>query len=122
MKPVQLKLFEKARELQNRKVSVVAFAGESHVVQFLLLAIASCVCLYLYFVGVSILNVISNREASLESERLQSLVGSLEEDYFALAQAVTPEVGAQMGLTATKDMSFVKVDRNFALNTAPSEL
>lgn len=104
----QLSLFQKAYELPRRKVRAVAFAGESHAVQFLSIMLALCVAAYLYFVGVSIMNVISNREASAEIERVRSSVASLEKDYFTLSKAISPKSADSFGLTTNTEATYVR--------------
>lgn len=118
----QLSLIQKARELPERQIHAAAFAGESHVVHVLGVAFVLCIVAYIYFVGVSITNVISNREASVESERLQSVVAGLEEDYFELAKSVTPEAAVGLGLTASADTSFVRRTSAVAANAQRSDL
>lgn len=116
----QLSLFQKARELPKRQVSVATFTGESHVLQLLILLLGLCVAAYLYFVGVSIMNVIGSREASIESERLQSIVSTLEEEYFALSKSISPENGVGLGLSKTSATSFVRRPGGVASNIQPS--
>lgn len=118
----QLSLLQKARALPERKVSAIAFAGESHLLQVFSIMLALSVAAYLYFVGVSIMNVISNREASVESERLRSVVGGLEEEYFALAKAISPDAAGALGLTGTAEASFVRRAGAVAVNTPASDI
>lgn len=108
-------LLQKARRLQEHKVQVATFTGESYILQALFLALGICIAAYLYFVGVSIMNVIANREASVETERLRSTVGSLEQDYFTLSKDVTSIVGTDIGLTQTVGSSFVKRNAGVAM-------
>lgn len=122
MRPAQLALLQKARALPERKVSSVAFAGESYLLQTLSILIVLCVAAYLYFVGVSIMNVITNREASVESERLRSIVGGLEEQYFQLSKAVSPESASAHGLTTSAGVSFVRRTSAVASNVTPNEI
>ena len=122
MRPAQLALLQKARALPERKVSAIAFQGESYLLQTLSILIVLCVAAYLYFVGVSIMNVITNREASVESERLRSIVGGLEEQYFQLSKAVSPESASAHDLTASAGVSFVRRTSAVAVNVAPSEI
>jgi hypothetical protein len=118
----QLSLFQKARELPRREIRAAAYAGEPYMLHALSLVLALCVCAYLYFVGISIMNVIVSREASVESERLQSIVGNLEEQYFTLAKTVTPESAGQFGLVAGADASFVRRGGAVAANVTPSDI
>lgn len=118
----QISLFQKARELPNAKIRVATYAGESHLIHILSLFLAIAVCAYLYFVGVSIMNVISNREATAESERLQSVVGTLEQEYFTLSRAVTPDMAASLGLVKTSETSFVRRPGGVATNARPAGL
>ena len=113
-------LLQKARRLQARPIQVATFGGESYLLQGLFVMLGICVASYLYFVGLSIMNVIANREASVETERLRSTVSSLEEDYFTLSKDVTADVGSYIGLTATADSSFVRRTSGMAMNVRPS--
>lgn len=122
MRQAQLALLQKARALPERKVRAIAFSGEAHLLQILSLFLALCICAYLYFVGVSIMNVISNREASAESERLRSVVGGLEEQYFGLAKAISPEAASRFGLTGSTGTTFVRRTSAVASNVTPSDI
>ncbi len=113
-------LLQKARRLQEHKVQVATFAGESYILQGLLLALTVCIATYLYFVGVSIMNVIAHREATVETERLRSTVGTLEQDYFTLSKEVTSIVGTDIGLQQTIGSSFVKRTNGVAMIVRPS--
>jgi len=77
---------------------------------------------YLYFVGVSIMNVIVSREASITSERLQSEVATLEQEYFSLAKLITAEGAANSGLVKPTETTFVKAQGNYyAANVTVSQ-
>lgn len=101
-------------------IRVEAISGEHLVVRALIMALFMCVAAYLYFVGVSIMNVIGSREASIESERLQSIVSTLEEEYFALSKSISPENGVGLGLSKTSATSFVRRPGGVASNIQPS--
>ena len=103
-------------------IRVEAIQGEHLVIRALIAALIVCVGLYLYFVGLSIMNVIANREASVESQRLQSTVGTLEQEYFKLAQEVTPEKGASLGLTATTQSVYVRRANGMATNVSKGDI
>ena len=118
----QLSLFQKAREFPKRSVSISAYTGESHILKGLLLVLALCILGYLYFVGISILNVIANREAAAQSNSLQTAVSSLEQEYFKLSKSVTPERGESLGLSATKNQAYVRRALNVASNVRASDL
>ena len=122
MRQAQLALLQKARTLPERKISSIAFAGESYLLQTLSILLVLCVAAYLYFVGVSIMNVITNREASVESERLRSIVGGLEEQYFTLSKAITPDAAGNLGLSASAETSFVRRTSAVAVNDAPTDI
>jgi hypothetical protein len=122
MRPAQAALLQKARMIPERKISAIAYVGEAYLLQVLSIFLALAVAGYLYFVGVSIMNVISNREASVESERLRSVVGSLEEQYFMLSKAISPSAAAGLGLTANAEASYVRRGGAVATNVVPSEI
>ena len=118
----QLSLFQKAKELPKHHVRVAAYAGESYVLQTLMFMFVLCVAGYLYFVGLSILNVIGSREASVDSDRLQSVVGTLEQEYFELSKSITPEIGVAYGFVPTKSQAYVHSVSNVASNVSKSNL
>jgi hypothetical protein len=64
-------------------------------------------CMYLYFVTSSILHVMGRREALAKVNDIQGSIGSLEQQYFALSQAISPSEGASLGLTPVADVSYV---------------
>lgn len=92
----------------NIFIRVNAFRGEQYLLHWLVLGIGVCIFGYAYFVSLSIMNVIIHKEAIAESERLQSEVGLLEQEYFELAGTVTPSLAADLGMTATSETSFVR--------------
>lgn len=55
---------------------------------------------YGYFIGISIFDAIGQKEAAAESVRLETTVGALETEHFALSETITPERGAGFGLSA----------------------
>jgi hypothetical protein len=103
-------------------IRVEALSGEHFVLRALIVVLAFCIVAYVYFIGLSIMNVISNREASVESERLQSIVGDLEKEYFTLAKAVTPDLGANFGLAKAESPDFVRRATSMATNQAKSDI
>ncbi len=64
---------------------------------------------YGYLIGTSIFNAIARKEAIAENVRLETSVGILEEDYFALSEGITPGTGATLGLgtLSEKEKSYV---------------
>lgn len=85
-----------------------ALPGEQYVLHMLFVAICLTVVGYGYFLTFSIANLIANREAVATSDRLQSEVGLLEQEYFELSRAVTPALAANLGMTETSDTTFVR--------------
>lgn len=75
---------------------------------------------YFYFVIGSVFNVIGERQADAQSGNLQSSISSLEQQYFALAQDLTPQTAAAMGLTPIKNTTYVYRPGNAA--AAPSSV
>jgi len=70
----------------------------------LLVALA---CGYLYFVTASVLHVMARREAIAHITNIQSTIGSLEQQYFALSQDLTPQVGSTLGLAPVSKINYV---------------
>lgn len=93
----------------NKKTSMLAIEHpyERTALRILIVAIIFCVALYLYFVTASVLNVMARKEARADAALLETRVGQLQEDYFALASIVTPEYSATIGLTDIEAPRFV---------------
>lgn len=64
-------------------------------------------CLYLYFVTSSVLHVMARREALAKINDIQGSIGSLEQQYFALSQSLSPQEGASLGLAPVSETSYV---------------
>lgn len=71
------------------------------------IALVVLVCLYLYFITASVLNVMARREALVRVNAIESEIGKAEQQYFALSQGVTPEEGANLGLVPATDTQYV---------------
>lgn len=122
MNTAQLKLFEKAKSLPRQSINVAAYRGEPQLLRVLCMLLALAIAGYLYFVGVSIMNVIMSREASLESERLQTNVAVLEQEYFTLSEEVTADAAASFGLSQPKETTFARRDTGYAANVTAGDL
>lgn len=64
---------------------------------------------YLYCVSSSVLNVIARKEAAGKAAQLESRIGQREQDYFKVAESVTPEAGAALGLAPVAQTDYVRV-------------
>lgn len=62
---------------------------------------------YGYFIGTSIFNAIAGKEAIAETTRLETSVGLLEEEYFALSESITPGIAMSVGLMPVAEKSYV---------------
>jgi hypothetical protein len=89
-------------------IRVNALPGEQYLLHFLILGILLSIAGYTYFVSLSIFNVIAHKEAIAASEKLQSEVSLLEQDYFELTKSITPAIAANHGMTQTADTTFVR--------------
>ena len=65
------------------------------------------VCLYLYFVSASVLNVIASSQAERGAAALEGAVGSLQREYFALSEDISPETAAALGLSPVVEISYM---------------
>lgn len=72
-------------------------------------------CAYLYFVSLSVLNVIARKEALSEIAKLQTSTSDMEHDYFALSQGVVPSEGESLGLSPISAISYVYRSGNTAM-------
>jgi hypothetical protein len=92
-------------------VSGMSFTAE-HPMERLMLR-AACLMLvvllfgYLYFVTASVLNVMARKEAMAKITNIQGSIGSLEQQYFALSQGLTPQEGETLGLSHVSQTQYV---------------
>lgn len=70
-------------------------------------AIVIFACTYVYLVAATALNVIASREASARAATLESAVGTMQQQYFALSQAAAAAAPASLGLAPITETSFV---------------
>lgn len=64
--------------------------------------------LYGYFVVSSALAVIAKNQMSNKIEEVESSVGQLESEYFALSRNMSPEAGSGLGLAPASDTTYVR--------------
>jgi hypothetical protein len=103
--------------VSKKKISILANEYPTERIVFLALFgfLAILFCAYFYFVSASVLNIIARKEADAQSARMQGSIGSLEEHYFALSQAITPEAAANLGLTPIARTQYVYRPGNAAI-------
>jgi hypothetical protein len=64
---------------------------------------------YLYCVSSSVLNVIARKEAAGRAAQLEGRIGQREQEYFRIAEGVTPEAGIALGLAPVAQTDYVRV-------------
>ena len=109
----------------NRKVDALAieYPWEQTLLRVLLVSLGILTVSYLYFVAASVFNVIAHKEADLKSTRLETTIGKLEQEYFALSQQLTAETGASLGLSSITEQSYVYRPGNVGqAQTAPAQI
>lgn len=77
--------------------------------------LALLVMAYLYFVTASVLNIMARKEALRQMDTIQATIGTMESQYFALSQSLTPESGAKLGLAPIAKTTYVYQPGNAAL-------
>jgi hypothetical protein len=80
---------------------------ERFLLHLLSICLVGLVCLYLYFITASVLNVMARKEAMGQINDIQGAIGKAEQQYFALSQGVTPEEGASLGLVPISNTQYV---------------
>ena len=69
--------------------------------------ILALVIAYIYFVGSSVLNIIARKDALAQSSRLATIIGVFEKEYFAVSNGITPDAGADLGLSPVSSTAYV---------------
>ena len=88
---------------------------ERHAFQALFAALALAACLYVYFVGATVLNVIARKEAMQSSAALASIVSTLEQEFYLASATIDPSAGERLGLSPVSNTSYVYRPGNAAL-------
>lgn len=106
----------------HKKVSILAIEHplEVTVLRVIIGVLGLCMCAYLYLVAASVLNVIAQKEAVSNSVQLESSIGKLEEQYFALSQDIIPSAGTSIGLAPITQTSYVYRPGNVGLGYTTS--
>lgn len=108
--------------VSKRQTSVLAveYPAERYAFMVLSFLLLLLIAGYFYFVVGSVFNVIAEREADARSNNLQGSIASLEQQYFSLSQALTPQAASDMGLAPIKNTDYVYRPGNAA--AAPSSV
>jgi hypothetical protein len=100
----------------GRSISlVIEHPAESVILRWLAAIVVVFLCAYVYFVSLSVLNVIARKEALAGVAKLQGAISLMERDYFALSQKVVPSEGASLGLAPISNISYVYRSGNTAM-------
>lgn len=89
--------------------------AEAIALRTLALALAACLALYLYFVSTSVFNVIAREEAQRDAAMLEGSVGTLQREYFALAEYISEDEAMRLGLSPLSGTSYVRRPANVGL-------
>lgn len=108
----------------HRQLSILAI--EHPLEKRALAALASILCLlvlaYLYLVAASVMNIVARKEADARATQIQSSIGALEESYFALSNALTPDSASSLGLAPVAKTAYVYRPGNAAAASVSSSL
>ena len=106
-KVLNLQFSFRDRTIRRNSVFVNALPREESAIRFLGVALVLLVFAYIFFVSLSIVNVIARKEANDETKALRSIVGQLERNYFTLSHGVQAADGKGLGLTGVSDTEFI---------------
>ncbi|MDB5187511.1 MAG: hypothetical protein JWO50_31 [Candidatus Kaiserbacteria bacterium] len=70
-------------------------------------ALAALVCTYLYLIIFSITNVMTMKEAQVQSQRIENSISMLDTQYFNLTKSITPEDGIALGLGSVEVPQYI---------------
>ena len=105
----------------NKRISILAIELplEVHLLRAIMAVLLCAAACYLYFVSASVLNIMARKGAVDEAAKLQSAIGVMEREYFALGEELSPEEASSIGLAPLAETSYVYRPGNAAqANTA----
>ncbi|MBI5456667.1 hypothetical protein HY969_02910 [Candidatus Kaiserbacteria bacterium] len=106
-KTLNLQLPFRDRTFRRDSAFVRALPREESAIRFFGVLLAVSVFAYVFFVSLSIVNVIARKEADEQASQLRASVGQLEREYFALSGGVQANDGETIGLTAVRGANFI---------------
>ncbi len=107
--------------VSNKRTQALAVEYPAERIAFTLLValLGILICAYFYFVIGSVFNVIAEKQADTGSSNMQGTIASLEQQYFALSQTLTPQAASDMGLAPIKSTGYVYRPGNAAAIPSP---
>jgi len=107
--------------VSNKRAHALAVEYPAERIAFTLLIalLGILICAYFYFVIGSVFNVIAEKQADSSSANMQGSIASLEQQYFALSQALTPQAATDMGLAPVQNTQYVFRPGNAAAIPSP---
>lgn len=115
----QGKLDFEAVSKRQTQVLAVEHPAERIAFTILIALLAALFFAYFYFVIGSVFNVIGEKQADATSSNLQGSIASLEQQYFALSQSLTPQMATALGLTPVQSTQYVYRPGNAASISSP---
>ncbi len=105
--------------MMNKRISILSIEHplERTALQVLFGATIFLLCLYLYFVTASVLNIIARKEASAAAANISTKIAMMEQQYFDLSSAVNPETAPSLGLAPIEGTDYVYRPGTAAINT-----
>lgn len=93
----------------HKRISILAqeHPFERQALTLCLAALMCLSCVYVYLVTTSVLHIMGQREAEKKSISMESSIASLEQNYFALSQSITPGTANTLGLAPITDTQYV---------------
>lgn len=98
--------FEAVSKRQSQ-VLAIEYPAERLAFSALTIILAILICAYFYFVSASVLNVIGEKQADARSANIQGSIASMEQQYFALSQQLTPQAATALGLSPVQNTQYV---------------
>ncbi|HUO50047.1 MAG TPA: hypothetical protein VMU25_00525 [Candidatus Paceibacterota bacterium] len=92
---------------REMRVLAAEHPAERIALKVLLVLLAVLLFAYFYFVVASVLNIIARKEADAQASKIESAVGNLEQQYFALSQSITPQAAQDLGLAPVEQTQYV---------------
>jgi len=89
--------------------------SERHVFSILTIVFFVLVAAYLYLVASSILNVMARSDAMTDIREIERNISTLEQDYLALSEGITPQRAHELGLAPVEGTAYVYRPGNAAI-------
>lgn len=91
----------------RRQTQTTVYRDESRLFYIALSLLVATIALYMYFVSVSVLNVVMRKEVDTHIAEASTVIGELESSYIEMQHAVSSDIATHRGFVISDKKIFI---------------